>query len=379
MLGPSAGYAELIDHYTEEASKNNSFVGTPLRPSASGKCERELGFEYMKYKGYATYESGSQEANVTRLLSLGHAIESNFIWNIKNAMKAAGINFDIKYQQQVLSFGTLPSGTRIEGSIDSVFFVEEHKVLIDYKTKKNKWSAFYKDDWDETSEKYAKNPTIEKISDQFFYIDDLEAFLETIKHKDPFLAMNFYQLNLYFHDEYKFIRDRGIDHCALLYYNKNDSRIREIRFRPSEKVAKYVIEKFRKVEAVIEETKEPKKLTQEFNLGSAKCAFCDFNEKCWAGKNALQEYFATWPKKKWPKDTSKMDIGDVLEGLYSEWKEAVAASDKATEIEQMLISYLNEAKVQKVRFSDGQIYDLKAFKTGGVAGSPRLALKRGKL
>jgi hypothetical protein len=75
--GPQAGLNEIIDAFTmqiiEEKAKKNKF--NPLRPSSAGKCEKELGYELMEYKGLATYDKELLPPAVNRLLNLGHQIE----------------------------------------------------------------------------------------------------------------------------------------------------------------------------------------------------------------------------------------------------------------------------------------------------------------
>jgi len=280
-LGPKAGYIEILNHFTQEQlveELEDPKKWMPLRPSAAGKCTRELAHELMEYRGLAKYEKKPKDNESHRLLNLGHSIEWHAIKQFKDAFKRAGI--DIKYQQQSLSFFKLPDAEIIEGRIDGTFMSKTHGALIDIKSKKDKFSAWVKTDWLYTDEKLRENKYVTEFGEHSFYIDDLAGFLKGLK--DPFWASNFYQLNLYFFDEHRFLRERGIDHAALIYYNKNDSRMREIRFRPSEEVFKEIKDKFLSVHEAVDVHKDPTKVQKDYMLGSIKCAFCPFSKQGWS-------------------------------------------------------------------------------------------------
>ena len=127
----------------------------------------------------------------------------------------------------------------IEGSVDSCFWSDKYKGIIDYKTKKDKFDKAFKTNWDATDELLSK--IAHKFSETGYYVDNLPKFLDAL-HFDPYLAANFKQLNGYACT--KFLQDRGIDHGCIIQYNKNDSRKREIRFRPSMEVFEQVKQKF---------------------------------------------------------------------------------------------------------------------------------------
>lgn len=381
LLGPKAGYIEILDQFTseriaEDAAKPSKYL--PLRPSSAGKCARELGFELMEYRGFARYEKTLRDTASDRLLKLGHTIESHLLWQFKDAFKRADKDMEIRYKQQVLSFFDLPGIDRkVEGAIDAVFVSPKWKCLMDVKSKKDKFSSWHKTHWLETDEKLEKNKYVEKFGDSCFYIEDLDGFLKDLN--DPFWSNNFIQLNMYFHDDHEFLSSRGVDHCALVYYNKNDSRLREIRFKPSLSVYQATEEKFRRVDKIIEETKDPMKIKKDYTLGSIKCAFCSFSTQCHGGKNTLKEYFKTWPKKKWPTDSYKIQDKVELEALYDKWTGAQESAEQQNQHETKIIEILDKAKVNKVKFSDGKIFDMKALKSGGIRGGPRMVLRRGKL
>ena len=381
VLGPAAGYIEMLDHFTndrlkEAAEKPSSY--NPLRPSSAGKCTRELGYELMEFRGKAKYPRELKNPATDRLLKLGHSIEYHLLRQFEDAFRRADKDIRIKYKQQVLSFFKLPNGDRIEGSIDATFISPRWGVVIDVKSKKDKFSRAFKTHWEETAEKLAENEFVSKFGAECFYVENLKGFLANLR--DPFWAMNFYQLNFYFFDEHSFLRNRGVDHAALIYYCKNDSRVREIRFKPCEDTYNQTKDKFIKVSNLVDADKV-EELEKDFTLGSIKCAFCPFSKKCWGSKDSLQAYFDTFPNKRWPKKTSSFRSKESLqlETHYDILKKADKTARDRDEAEKAIIKIMDEGKIKKIRFEDGSIYELKSFKTGGVGGGPRMALRKGKL
>jgi hypothetical protein len=365
--GPPIGYVDILDISTVKKIEDDSkkFQYNPLRPSSSGKCSRELGYEFMQYRGYAEYNTEPLAPSTFRLFKLGHSIEYHLIQQLYFCEA-----FQVRYKQQTVSWEKLHDGSILEGSLDLVFYSEKWKAIADVKSKKDRFSKSFKTDWEADSAKYAEMESVHKMTDTTFWIEDLEAFLEELR--DPFFEANFLQLNLYANSD--FIKDRGIDHGCILQYNKNDSRLREIRFKPSEKLAQKVIEKFKNVAATIDKDKDPTKLPRDYALGTSKCAFCNFKHVC-RTEDTLKPYFRTLPPKRWPKDTSEIDVGKKLEKLYKEYKEHEASETKRKAIEQDMTKLLEEKEIRKVRFSTGEIYDVKFLKTP----QPHYELRKGKL
>lgn len=362
LLGPEVGYIDLLDFHLTEKLKNESAAGrkyNPLRPSSAGKCSRELAYEMAEYRGIATYEKEPMSPDTHRLLNLGHSIE----WNILKMFEDVEM-FDVKYRQQVVSFFKLENEDKwIEGSVDAVIWSPKHKAVIDIKSKKNNFSSWGSSQWDEHSEKYSKLQSVQKITERAFWIEDLEAFIEEIN--DPFLAANFYQLNLYACTE--FMVERGVDHAAVVQYNKNDSRLRELRFKPSRAVYEATRSKFQSVASVVEGSEGPEKIRRDYALGSIKCAFCSFRSTCWPQDDALKEYFKTWPKKAWPDKTASLgEVGSELEDLFARYTQTENAEKEKARIESLITLVMNENEIQKVELSDGRVYEMKALKTGLV-------------
>lgn len=382
VLGPSVGYVEMLNYYTQEIIDEKAKAPSkysPLRPSAAGKCTRELGFEQMEYRGYASYEKTPNTPEVHRLLDFGYAVENHVLYQMQAAFKRMPKPIEIKYKQHTLSFFKLPDGTRVEGNIDMVLVSEKWKVVADVKSKKDKFSAFYKSSWEELSDKLVRMASVHKFGEESYWVEDLKQFIEELD--DAYFAMNFMQLNLYFHDEHHFLREKGVDHAAIFQFNKNDSRMREIRFKPCDKLYEEVKAKFESVQKVIDETKDPMNLPADFALGSSKCGFCNFRKKCYPDTDAMKDHFKTYPPKRWPKDLNRLDreLQDQLYPLFKVYSNLVKGSDELEKIERKIVNILDNAKINKIRLSDDEIFEVKQLKSGGPAGGPRAVLRRSKL
>ena len=368
ILGPNElGYVDIVNEYfreklQKEQDEGTGFQKTPIRPSASGQCARELAYGLMEFHKFDKYEKEATTPELNRIFGLGHVIESHLIKDIREAFKGL---FEIKYTQQSLSFAYLKAVNHpelsqwLEGSTDLVIMGKNYNCIADIKSKKDKYSTYRDSAWSEFSTKLKKLKSIQVISDTTFYADDLEQFLLDVN--DPFLAANFLQLNLYALNP--FIVERGIDHGAIIQYNKNDSRLREIRFRPSQKLYDYVLWKMQTaIDAV--DHKEPTRAPQEHQLGSMKCAFCSYKKVCRPADDPLRAFFKNLPKKSWPKDTNRLgDTGLALEELYDQYKEAMTASESSSKLADEMIELLIEAEVDKVKFADGEVYEVKLLKS----------------
>lgn len=377
--GPEVGLNELIDAFTlqkqEENAKKEKY--NPLRPSAAGKCEKELGYEFEEFRGFAAHEREPMSAPTVRLLDLGHHIERAAISNMYDAFGEMDFPIKIRYKQQVLSISKLPDGTYLEGSMDLGIEGKGWKMLIDWKSKGDKYSQFFKSSWDEFIEKLTETGHAVKFGEDAVYITDLEKFLEA--YNDPWFSANLFQLNLYADSD--FLKDRDFNLCSIMQYNKNDSRIREIRFVPSSRVAAETKAKFERVQRTVDTDKSAANLTKEYVLGSSKCAFCNFKKKCWPEDDALKAFFAQLPAKQWPKDVDRLPAKarGPLELLFEEYHALENAPDELEKVEEKICGLLEKEGVFKIRLSNGRIYRMKKLKSGGAGGGERLVLRRDKL
>lgn len=365
LLGPQVSYVELLDDHTiKRSSEQGAGDYYPLRPSAAGKCTRELGYDLAEHNGLLPYTAEERSPETSRLLDLGHSVEYHILQQFKG-LEA----FEVRYKQQVVSFFKVDADRWIEGSIDAVFWSKEHKAVIDFKSKKDKFSSWSSSNWSETDEKLSKMASVERKTDKLFWVPDLELFLRELR--DPFLAANFWQLNLYANSS--FIKERGINHASIIQYNKNDSRMREIRFVPSETVYKQLVDKYTAVQEAVVQKQDPELLPKDYALGSIKCAFCKHKRRCWGeDTDALKAYFATWPQKQWPRDTSHMTTGATLEELFVEYENGLNIDEQQKYIEQSITRLMEAEKVTKIRLANKNIYEMKALKTG-------LVIRRAKL
>jgi hypothetical protein len=298
VLGPSVGYVDLLDHYTTEHLKREDEKGrdkTPIRPSAAGYCTRELYYALMEFHGKASYKKELREPAVHRLLNLGHSIE----WHLIKQFELLSTLVDIRYKQQVLSFKYMdvpanPSMSQwLEGSLDLVFWNDKWKCVADVKSKGGGHDfRARKSRWDSYTDKLLAMKTVEPIAVKSidketgqpraadsFWVEDLEAFLEELD--DPFFAANFLQLNMYACSD--FLRQRGIDHGAIIQYHKADSKLREVRFRPSLKLYTATLNKFQTaLDAAAMETASA--APQDHAQGSYKCRYCPYKAECWGKK-----------------------------------------------------------------------------------------------
>ncbi len=369
LLGPKTGYVDLLEKYQAEKNEKastNPRTFNPLRPSSSGKCAFELAKEYAQFKGLTPTNQEVINPALSRIFSLGHSIEWNLIKQFEEPRK-----FNVRYKQQVVRFFQLSNGQWVEGSIDLSMFVEGATGgCLDVKSKKDRLSGFAATGWDEFNEGFSKMQSVEKVTDTLFWINDLDAFLSELK--DPWLAPNFYQLNMYCNSA--FIKDSGIDHGSVLQYNKNDSRLRELRFRPSDSVFKKTQAKFNAVHDAVTLQSELPKLKRNLEFLDLKCPPVSLCRHCWEAES-LRAYYDTLPYKEWPKDTGFLGaVGKGLEEAYASYKEAQELSEQLTEHEQTLINAIEAARLTKVKFKDGAVYQIKLLKTP----KPHLVLRRSK-
>lgn len=376
--GPQVGLNQLIDAFAVQVIEDRAKKKyTPLRPSNAGACEMEMGLDYMEYRGYAAYQPEIKDPATARLLNLGHSIETHANWEMRDAFAKSPKEIRIKYKQQAVDICTLHDGTLMEGHLDLWIETDEWRGIADWKSKKDKYSSFYSSSWDEFIEGLCKTGHAKDMG-SWAYITDLKAFLE--QSRDVFFNKNLYQLNMYGISD--FAQKRKIDFCSVMQYNKNDSRIREIRFTPDKRVDR--TEVFKRVALTVDTTRSVEGLTKEHMLGSLGCAFCKHRKVCWEDHDAMKLYFKTLPPKAWAKDLDRLsqDVQDQLPHLIDGFEKVEALVEQAQDLEEKAVKLLDREKVYKVRLRAGtpeeRVYQVRDLKTGGVANGPRRVLRRSK-
>lgn len=350
LLGPDAGYIDLLDKQLEkQAAIEHAGRKMPLRPSSAGSCSRSLGYELAAYRGLITSEPEERSGDVHRLLNLGHFIEDHLI---KQLEMVPGLS--VRYKQQVVSFFQLTDGQWIEGSIDLVLWSDTFKAVADVKSKKQKFSSYNHSDWDNWNEALECMESVDRVNERVFWINDLQAFL--LELRDSSLASNFYQLNMYANSQ--FIKERGIDHGVVLQYGKNDSQLRELRFRPSKSVYEQVKAKYLAVDKAVTDGTYTQ-LPCETSHASGRCFKCEALGL--TDVSVIQERMNSWS------DLNEAAIAPRdIEKLFARYSAAVLHSVKAAAIEGQITAMLEREKLRKVKLQNGQVWELKALAKGLV-------------
>lgn len=355
-LGPDKGYVEMLDEALLKIEEEKAVQGrayNPLRPSAAGYCARKLAYQNQEWLKLAPYTAEFKKPSVLRLLNLGHFIESHIIQEFR---KIKGL--ELKYMQQILGFLEYDDGELAEGSMDmGMKAAGFNGGAADAKSKGDKFSGYMGSKWDQDSESYGKMNSVERVNELFFKIPDLDAFLEELR--DPFFKANFYQLNVYVNSP--FLQDRGYDHASVIQYNKNDSRMREFRFKPSKKAYEYVKDKFRRIKA---NAATPEVIEKEHTIGSMSCSFCEYAKRCWPEVDTKKAFYETLPSKNWPKDTRYLgETGVALERMYNLYKSAESIAESKDTLAEDMVALMRQEQVELVKFNDGATYTIKFLKT----------------
>lgn len=360
--GPPVGYTDLLDHAIVEGQKENKDKKYyPLRPSAAGFCALKLAQDLMTYYGYAEYTRESISPGLTRLFKLGHSIEYSTLQYFNNVPL-----FDVKYKQQLVTCFRLVDGTLIEGSCDACFISDKWKAVMDVKSTKDKFSRAFSTQWVERFDKFDGMNSLSKLSDTAWYADDVIEFMK--EYGDDYLFDNIYQLNLYASTD--FMKERSIDHCVIYKYNKNDSRHYELRFKPTDILAKEVEDKFNAIVTAVKK-KDISSIKPTCKLGTMRGAFCGCNGHPGDVKKA---WYATLPKKKWPVDIAKLNSAE-LEIYFKSYEDRLKGETHQKNIELNILERLQAKKVQKIKLDNGHIYEVKFLKSP----KPHYELRRSKL
>ena len=332
----------------------------PLRPSAAGYCSKRLTLDLMEYLGREKFEKDYFEPNVMRLLSFGHHVEAAALSDFE---KVPGLK--VMYKQQAVTLFKLNDGKLIEGSIDAVFDYQGQKVLVDVKSVKNAYSNHFKTRWDDTIYKYSNHELLEQLAPTEWLVKDTTKFVDSLG--DDFFTDNFYQINAYMFSS--FAEDHGITRAAIYRYCKNDSNHMVIQFDRSAELFKRVRDKFNRINEKAP-TVDVKDLRCDYILGSIRCAFCPYKDKCHD-----QDAMKAWLKEEYGDKKFAADLSKAPKELKELFKLYVPLSKSAEEklkLEPQIIKLMIDSNLPKIKLDNNHVYELKSLKD-------RIELRRGKL
>ncbi len=346
--GPQS-YVELLDEVmarrTEDSAKQNS---TPIRPSNAGTCTRRIAHDYLAYLGKAPKAEEQRKPSVERLLKLGHFIEEHLVDDLKEIP-----GMGVRFQQQLVEMFELPGGTRVEGSLDAFMWAEDVRGVLDVKSMGDRWHNHFNSKWDSLIVSY--RPHAVEFGPNSFYTDDLGKFLKAIGTDDS-LYKNLVQLNLYACTE--FLQKRKCDHAAIIRYNKNNSALMEIRFKPSLDV----YDETKRRMALVEEagsTGDLSKVPKERVLGQLDCTYCPYKAKCWP--TAKPKDFYGPNNKNWATKTSQLEKEGEVEALFEHRASAEAAAEDLLLIDKHIILLLDGHNIKKVKLNNGDVFEVKTL------------------
>lgn len=360
MLGPKRTYVSLMDEAIvakAEKDKQNK-MSFPLRPSSAGKCSRKLAYELNAYNGNEPQTHEERRPHIQRLLAYGHSSEYHLLKFLD------GIDgFSVRFRQQTVSMFKLErDGRMIEGSTDAVMWSSDHKGLLDVKTVGDRYYSGYETKWKGMFAKYddlAARGLCERIDEHGFWIPDVVPFLAALASDDS-LHDNIPQINLYAMTE--FMQERGIDHGVVMRYLKNSSECMELRFALSKELFEITRKKFNVVDQAVAAGK-PELAPKDQVLGSMACGFCPFKARCWPEKDALKEYFKTFPKREWPVRLSDLEDQENLQAMFTELKQDAFAVEKKKILEEKIIKAMVSQEVEKIKLDDDTMYAVVALKS----------------
>lgn len=366
-----AGIQEEIDN-NELKRQEIGMERFPLSPSQLGGCSRKMALDLAEFSNIAVYPKEKYDPRSTRRFSRGYDIEYSLLKQLNKY-----VPIQQSYKQQHIEMARTFDDRIIGGSVDVVLVDENEAMITDIKSKATYYSNAYTDKFEHDFKELAEYEGVHQFGDMAFYIEDIHEFY----HKFPidnFTSRYFIQLNMYgaspWAREFRhngFPNIKGISHVSLLFENKNNHMLAEVRWKPSIKLYDETIEKAQNIyNYVVRDKKEPSEYPAEFTLGTVNCRLCDRRAVCWKDKRH------PWngPKTKWAKDIDRLEGAENIEKVYENYKKLLTTQKELDRVEQDLLALLVQTGEQKVRFSDTHIYEIKKLK------SPKehLKLKRSK-
>lgn len=333
----------------------------PLSPSKFGGCARELAMSLAEYVGLGIYPMEPMEPRGKRRFTRGYDIEYSMMKQLKKYVPIAQ-----GFGQQYLEMARTPDDKYvIGGSMDTLFMSEEH-MIVDIKSKATYFSSAMSDSFEECFDAIANMPGVRVFGTRALYIEDIDAFYNRY-NKDDFISRYFLQLNAYGACDWSrdfrsnmFPGVVGIRAVALLFENKNNHVMAEIRWKPTRTLYDYAIKRMQDIyQWVVIDKKDPVKYKPDYTLGSLACRLCSRKAACWG--DARHPY--NGPKKQWPVDANRTKNADQLEAVYMKYKNLLTAKYDHDNIEEELVKEMLESGETKIRFVDGKTYELKYLKT----------------
>lgn len=367
-----AGIQEEIDKAEVERNKGKNFR-FPLSPSGFGSCGRKLAIELAEFKGLGIYPTIPDDTRSKRRFARGHDIEYSLLRQMKQYIPIGQV-----MKQQYLPMTITSDGKhQIGGSID-VLIDDKEAMIIDIKSKGTYWSNIASDKFQEEMDEIADSPHCVMFGSNSIFIMDIYKFYQEYS-TDNFISRYFLQLNAYgcspFAKEYISNTnpgEKGIKAVALLFENKNNHMMAEIRWVPDERLMKFAVDKIQKIyNYVVINKQDPTKFEADFTLGTLNCKMCPRREICWG--DVRHPY--NGPRTKWAVDTHAIkNGGDEIEKKYADYKKALQTESGFDKLEADLIKAMLNAEATKVRFSDDKVFELRRLKTP----KPHMVLRQSK-
>ena len=347
--GPQS-YVVLLDEVmSRRTEESNAKASSPIRPSNAGSCTRRMAHDYLAFLGKAPKVEETRKPSVERLLKLGHFIEEHVVDDLKEIP-----GMGVRFQQQLVEMFELPGGARVEGSLDAFMWAEDVRGVLDVKSIGDRWHNHFNSKWDGLIASY--RPHAVEFDTNSFYVDGLAKFLVAIGSDDS-LFKNLIQLNLYACTD--FLQKRKCDHASIIRYNKNNSSLMEIRFKPSLEVFEATKLRLATVEAAGmsgDSTLAPK----ERVLGQMDCTYCPYKAECWPQARKA-DFYKNSPGKKWATRISELQRADEIRGLFEHRANAELAAADLEQIDKELIIMLDGHNIKKVKLDNGDVFEVKTL------------------
>lgn len=344
----------------------------PLSPSKFGSCRKLLAMELAEFMQMGMFPLELFDAKAKKRFSRGYDIEYSMMKQLKKY-----VPIDQGFGQQYVEMDLTPDGKYvIGGSLDTLFITAE-AMITDIKSKADYWSSAFGGAFEETFANIGRMPGVREFGNRAYFIEDIDAF-HAVFNKDDFMSRYFEQLNAYGCSPWArnfrsnlFPGSVGIKAVSLLFENKNNHMNAEIRWTPSTKLYDQSIQNMKDVyQWVVIDKKPADQYKMDFVIGSLACRLCPRKAACWG--DARHPY--NGPKKKWATDTNRVANMEILEAAYLAYKNALTAKVAHDNLEIELIKEMVNSGEQKLRFPDGDIYEVKELKSP----KPHFELRRSK-